>query len=157
MKLLGQETNTEVLPEECAAQLMEVMPVFMQTIRSEIRSHRPANLSVPQFRVMLYLLRHAGASLSDVAEQQGVALPSASKMVDSLVKRGYIAREYATDDRRRVTLQLTPQGTSSLDEARKQALAHVGQTLAGLSDEERGLLVAAMHALRRVLPNVKAE
>ena len=51
-----------------------------------------ADLSVPQFRTLLFLRRHPGASLSEVAEHIGLTLPSISKMIDRLEARDLLAR-----------------------------------------------------------------
>ena len=62
--------------DECARQVLEIVPLVMAAIRTEIRTHRGSELSVPQFRVLIFLNRHAGASLSDIAEHLGLTLPS---------------------------------------------------------------------------------
>ena len=89
-------------PEECARQVLEAVPLVMLAIRTEMRRHRGSDLSVPQFRVLVYLNRHAGASLSDIAEHMGLTLPSMSKMIDGLVLRGLVLRRTNPADRRRV-------------------------------------------------------
>ena len=80
-------------PDECARQILEIVPMVMRAIRTEIRSHRGSELSVPQFRVLIFLNRHEGASLSDIAEHLGLTLPSTSKMIDGLVARNMVTRQ----------------------------------------------------------------
>ena len=71
--------------DECGRQILEAVPMVMLAIRTWMRSHRGSDLSVPQFRVLVYLHRHEGSSLSDIAEHVGLTLPSMSKMIDGLV------------------------------------------------------------------------
>ena len=92
---------------QTAAELIEVVPSITRAIREQMRQHRTAELSVTQFRVLGYINRHAGASLSDVADHIGLTLPSMSKLVDLLVERKFVVRETDERDRRRMTLALT--------------------------------------------------
>src|SRR5512136_590260 len=94
-------------PDVCAQEILDVVPVVMRTIRAELRRHRTADLSVPQFRTLAFIDRQADASLSDVAEHIGLTLPSMSKIVESLVVRKFVTRQRHPPDGRRITLALT--------------------------------------------------
>lgn len=135
-------------PAQAAAELLEVAPSITRAIREQMRAHRAAELSVAQFRVLAYINRHAGASLSEVADHIGLALPSMSKLVDALVARKLVGRAFDTMDRRRVTLTLTPRGRSILDKARRATRAFLTAQLAECSRAELETLVAAMDILR---------
>ncbi len=139
-----------VSSDECARDVLEVVPLIMRAIRAEMRSHRTPDLSVPQFRTLAYLSRHEGASLSDVAEHIGLTLPSMSKMVDGLVTRQLVTRETSPSDRRRVTLRLTPLGQTTWQSAREATQAHLSQRVAALSAAKRATVVTAMQALRPI-------
>ena len=82
-------------PDVCAQEILEVVPAVMLAIRAELRRHRTADLSVPQFRTLAFIDRQADASLSDVAEHIGLTLPSMSKIVDGLVTRKFVTRGHA--------------------------------------------------------------
>ena len=137
-------------PEQAARELLDVAPAIVRAIRAEMRSHRLAELSVPQFRTMGYLNRHPGASLSDVAEHIGLTLPTMSKLVDGLVTRRFATRETHSGDRRRVTLALTARGRSTWETARQSAQAHLAKLLAPLPEAERASVVQAMETLRPI-------
>ncbi len=51
-------------------------------------------------------LRPDGVSLKELAEEYGVTAPSASSMVDALVKEGVLIRETSSQDRRAVRIKL---------------------------------------------------
>ena len=59
---------------ELASKLVEVIPLVMRAIRSHMRANRALDLSVPQYRALGFVVRHPGASLSQVAEHQGLTL-----------------------------------------------------------------------------------
>ena len=150
MKLLEEESNPSISADECAALLTDTVPLVMRTIRAEMRSHRTPDLSVPQFRVLVFLRSHPGTSLSDVADHIGLTLPSISKLIDRLVARKLVARSSASADRRRLSLQLTPLGESTLQTAAGATQARLADLLAALSPREREIIAEAMHSLRAV-------
>ncbi len=148
MQPLHGLTDGAPTTQECAALLLEVVPPVMRAIRTEMRRNRAADLSVPQLRTLIYLSRHSGASLSDLAEHVGLTLPSASRLVDALVARCAVARMASAADRRRVALMVTEPGAAILAEARRATQTSLAARLAGLSEEERRAVARAMRSLR---------
>jgi DNA-binding MarR family transcriptional regulator len=136
--------------DDCARQVLEVVPLVVRTLRATMRRHRGANLSVPQFRSLGYISRETGASLSAVAEHVGLTLPSMSKMIDGLVARRLVDRAISTRDRRQVTLALSPLGRATLRTARARTQAHLAEVLSALSDAERATVIRAMQAIRPI-------
>ncbi|MFI5329584.1 MAG: MarR family winged helix-turn-helix transcriptional regulator [Desulfobaccales bacterium] len=124
--------------------------MVMRAIRTEIRSHRGSELSVPQFRVLIFLNRHAGAFLSDIAEHLGLTLPSTSKMIDGLVARNMVTRQMDPKDRRRVSLVLTALGRSAMQSAYKATESRLAECLVVLPASERRLIIEAMQVLESV-------
>ena len=135
-------------PETCARRVLEVVPAVMRSIRAEMRSHRAPDVSVSQFRTLLFVGWHRGVSLSAVAEHIGLTLPSMSKMIDGLVARRLVKREEDPADRRRVTLSLTPQGKAMGEAARAASQSALVKRLAALSASERTQVTRAMDVLR---------
>jgi len=82
--------------------------------------------------VLVFLYRHPGASLSSVAEHLGVTCPTASVLVDRLVRRGLVDRTAYPQERRRIALTLTATGAQHLQQARGATSVRVVNLLAGL-------------------------
>jgi DNA-binding MarR family transcriptional regulator len=135
-------------PEKCAHEMLEVVPLVMRTIRTEMRGARVPGISVPQFRTLVYLNRHATASLSDVAAFLGLTLPSVSVLVDGLVSRDLVAREPDLMDRRRVTLRVTEAGRAAYHSAQQATEACLAERVADLGEAERAILLQALDILR---------
>ncbi len=129
--------------------------MVMLVIRMEIRSQRRSDLSVPQFRVLIYLHRHEGASLSDIAEHMGLTLPSMSKMIDGLVARHLVSRRMDPGDRRRVTLAATELGRTAMQSAYQATESRLAERLAALPASERDALLKAMQVLESVFGSVR--
>ncbi len=136
--------------DECAQEILEVVPLVMRAIRAEMRSFRTPELTVPQFRTLAFLKHHSGASLSDAAEHIGLALPSMSKMIDGLVNRQMVNRDLSPYDRRYVTLALTELGQTTLQMAFDATQARLSELLATLPPAQRETISQAMQFLRPV-------
>jgi DNA-binding MarR family transcriptional regulator len=109
-------------------------------------------MTVPQFRALLFVESHAGASLSDTAEFLGLALPSASKQIEQLVRRGLVARRHNHGDRRRVTLRLTADGNALLKDAQGIVRQHLAAKLAAFDGNELSVLERALGLLQTTFP-----
>jgi MarR family transcriptional regulator for hemolysin len=137
-------------PEEAASELLEVVPVVMKEIRSEMRSRRSPDLTVPQFRALAFIDRNKGASLSAVANHMGLTLPSTSRLVDVLITRRFLTREDNPADRRRVKLGVTSRGSTILGNSRRGTLDYLAKKLGGISADDRKVIVEGMAAIRRI-------
>ncbi len=138
---------------ECAREILDVIPLVMRDIRSQMRSHREAYLTIPQFRTLLFVSRNVGISLSQVADHIGLTLPSASKLVDELIRGGLMTRQEQPSDRRRVSLAVTQHGAKLLEAAREETLAYLADKMERVSTIDRETVLKAMKALRSVIQN----
>ncbi len=138
-------------PNQLAGQLLEVVPAAMRLIREEMRRSGADELSVPQFRSLGFINRHPGASLTTLSAHIGLTLPSMSKLVDGLVGRGLVLREFDRGDRRRIMLRLTSAGSSVLAAAHDSTLAYLAGILDDLRPDQRQRIHQALEDLRPLL------
>lgn len=137
--------------EACARAVLETLPMVMRAIRAGLRDCAGPGLSEAQFRTMLFLRHHRGASLSDLAAFHGLALSSTSRLVDGLVAKGVVARGAHATDRRRVALTLTPEGRMTLRSKMAATRARLASLLAPMPPRRRDAVVVAMRSLRGAL------
>jgi DNA-binding MarR family transcriptional regulator len=140
----------EPSPQQCAAELVETVPLLMRVIRANVRSHRGPEMSIPQFRTMAFIGRNKGAALSDLAAFLGLTLPSTSKLVDGLVSTKLATRKTHAEDRRCVVLALTSAGEKRHDAARKTARDFFAQKLCALSNAEQNQILRATRTLKKI-------
>jgi len=103
-----------ITPDQAAEAVLESIPPAMRAIKEQMRSARSANLSVSQFRLLLFVRRHPGTDLSAVADHMGTTLPSASQLMSRLVAAGFLARTIHPTERRHLQLSLTDAGADAL-------------------------------------------
>ena len=126
-------TTPATLADRCAQAIMETVPPVMRAIREEVRRKGASHFSIPQLRTLAFLHRRPGACLSHLAEHLGVSRPTASNLVQRLVRRGMLTRVADPQERRRVVLALTPLGARHFRKARRSAQAWMATLLAGQS------------------------
>lgn len=141
--------NERVSPDAVAAELLEVVPAVMDAVRCAMRRHVGEELSVPQFRCLNYVAQDPGCTVSAVAAFLGVKLPTASAMVDRLVKAGAIELCADPHDRRRARLEVTPSGAEQLRHIGAQAHTDLSHSLALCDSQELLALASGLAVLRR--------
>jgi DNA-binding MarR family transcriptional regulator len=146
----SEQTSRKTVSQECAAKVMETIPLVMKAIRADMRAIGSTTLSVPQFRTLAFLDRNPGASLSDLAEHLGVTRATASATIERLVQRDYVDRKDHPQERRRVVLNLTEAGIHHLEQARVQTRSHITDLLNHLTEEQVVQIEKGLGLLKQV-------
>jgi DNA-binding MarR family transcriptional regulator len=149
MQQLQKTTISRPSPDECARELLAAIPAVMRFIRNQMRRHRQSELTVPQFRTLVFLSHHPETTLSALAEYLGLSRPAASRMVDLLVKRGLMNRQIPPADRRQVALSLTRRGKEAFLAAHGATRVAMAGNLEKLSAPDLNRVREAMQILNR--------
>ena len=94
----------ELLRELLHALLMASVPAWLDL-----------QLSLPQLRIVFIVAHNETASVMQIAEHLGIGEPTASHLVDKLVRAGLLDRTQDPVDRRRVIVQLSPAGAQLIE------------------------------------------
>jgi DNA-binding MarR family transcriptional regulator len=140
-------------PARSAASLMTVIPAVTRFLRAELRQHGQPNFSLSQLRVLYFLNRKPQSSLSEVAEYLDVTRPTMSAMIERLVQRGLVQRMDDPQERRRVILTLTDNGTTELEQVYGATLDSVANHLEGLSEDQLHQLMTGLSVLEHLFPD----
>jgi DNA-binding MarR family transcriptional regulator len=119
-----------------------------------LENHGTTDLTLPQYRV-LGLLAGGDERASQLAARLAVAKPTLTSLVDSLVERGFAARETLDGDRRVVRLSITPAGRVALRHSAAELRKVFGTVLDRCADPDAAL--AALGDLRQALDKLWAE
>ncbi|MBW4683499.1 MAG: MarR family transcriptional regulator [Komarekiella atlantica HA4396-MV6] len=136
--------------QECAARVMDTVPLVMRFIRADMRVHSAAFLSIPQLRSLAYINRNPGASISELAEHLGVTCATASATTERLVQRNLVERSDHPQERRRVILKLTEDGKHHLKQSQDQTRAHISDLLKDLTEEQISNIEEGLALLKNV-------
>lgn len=104
-------------------------------------------LTPTRLTALAILSAHAPLRVSDLARHLGTSMPSASRLLDTLVDADLAERRSDPDDQRACLVVLTPHGTDVLDDVRRESLRLLTDHLAALPDEQLAQLATALPAL----------
>jgi DNA-binding MarR family transcriptional regulator len=121
----------------------------IQRLARRIRSMQGDEDVTEGQRSVLFTLANNGAqTLGALSEHERVTPPSMNRTINALVAAGLVTRTTASDDARKVRLELSDAGRIFIDETRRRRDAWFTQRLAELSVEHREILDAAAPILR---------
>lgn len=120
-----------------------------------MRRHAPIpDYSAAQASALATLLDHGPLRMGEFAERESVRMPTATAMIDGLIRNGLAQREPDPADRRAVLVSLTERGSAVLTRVREQRDDVLTRAIAQLDPADRAALVTAagaLAALHRVL------
>jgi len=127
--------------EEQIASLIRLMAVV------DCKPWMNLDITMPQFKVMLFLWQGQRARVGVLAENLGIHPSNVTGILDRLVDAGFVCREEDAGDARLVVSRLTPKGESTLSHLYDSRAARIGERLTKLSSEELLALRTGLGAL----------
>ncbi len=115
------------------------------------------SLTMAQLRALMVLDDSRHLAVGQLAERLGIGMPAASSIVDRLVEEGLADRHQDPDDRRRIVVHPTKQGSGRIDTMRQGPREVLEALVRRLDPSERGHLLVALHALARAAEEMQAE
>ncbi|HEX6540881.1 MAG TPA: MarR family transcriptional regulator, partial [Ktedonobacterales bacterium] len=104
------------------------------------------------------IYRAGSIGLGELAAREHMSAPTLVGHVDKLQALGLLARSRSDpNDRRRVTLQLTPAGEDMLKTLRERRTAWLAARLEMLSPEDLAAVEAAIEPLSRLVEQVRRD
>ncbi len=130
-----------------------IMDDYRKVVRAMDRIVLPAlierGVTMSQFKALIAITGAAGDGIPVTALgcELSISQPTASLLVDQLVKAGYASRRQDEADRRRVLVEATPAGEELVSELRQGRRSTFSAWLKMLSDEEANALGRGLRAL----------
>jgi len=100
------------------------------------------NLSFPQFFLLTYLSNEDYLTMSAIAKKMGHSTAAATGLVDRLEKLGFVERVHAAEDRRKIMVRITAEGSQIVAVMRGHIAAELSTIMADMDDQD-ALNVAA--------------
>lgn len=136
---------------EIATLAESLRPAVLRLGRQLRRQSQSLGLSVLDETLLNGVFRHDGVGVSELADAEQLSRPTMSAHVKRLETAGYVARQAPdSQDKRRVSLTLTPAGRKALEAVRRRRNDWLAQKLAALSPEARAAICAAIGPLAQI-------
>ena len=95
-----------------------------------------SDATVAQLRILLLLHMQGSARMSSIASELDIALPTATGIVDNLVKKELVTRDTDPNDRRAVICRLSSTGQLFIDKIWVSGQSQMERLLDGLSIDQ---------------------
>lgn len=148
----GAPLDEGVLRQVLGYQLAQAAVVTAQAFRTALSG--PQRLRHLEYTLLALVQRNPGVTAAQLAQALAVTPPNLAGYMDSLLKRGLVARAADARDRRALQIRLTEAGARLLDEATSAILAAEAHAAAVLSPGERLMLAELLHKLARARDNL---
>lgn len=132
-----------------ATELLDVVGLVTEVVWADLR-RSGAGIEPTQWAT-LRQLSPAARTISELARCRAVSLPTMSRSVDMLVRRGWVERCADEVDRRQTLVCLTADGRRILAACRHRFENLLAEQLAALDAESRAALVIGLRAVREAL------
>ena len=126
-------------------------PVLLRLARELRRESEDLGVTSRQVTLLWLIRSRPGLSLRELAAEERISAPALSGHVDRLVRAGLVERVREVDDRRRVGLALTEDGTRLLRRVRARRTSWLADHLRELEPADIDAIEAAIEPLGRLL------
>lgn len=113
-------------------------------------------ITLSQLKALGVLAEQERLPLSEIAGRLQLSLPAVSRLVDSLVKRGWVTREEAVEDRRCKLVQIAPEGLATYRKLAALRVSALRAFVETLSSEELEALAPGLRLLAQ-RPEIAAQ
>jgi len=104
-------------------------------------------LTPTQYEALIFVNRHGGCSAKSLAEGLHISIPSSTRLVDRLVRKGLMDRREGDADRRLVRLSVTDAGRRALAAVHEARIARLEGALETFDPAERAQLFGLFERL----------
>jgi MarR family transcriptional regulator, lower aerobic nicotinate degradation pathway regulator len=143
-----EEADVADQQHEDGVLLMRVTPGYLirraQQVHTTLWSATVTEVTGPQYAVLAAVARLGTADQSRIGEAASLDSSSTADVVARLSARGWLAKEVAPDDRRRVRVRLTTPATAALRALVEPVDTVQAQVLAPLEREERAAFISQL-------------
>ena len=111
---------------------------FLLNLSKELNK---GNVSYAQFFLLGYLANENYLTMTDISKKMGHSTAAATGLVDRLEKLGYVQRLHASEDRRKVMVQITRKGIDLVDRIREDIVSSLVDLMVELDENEQDALL----------------
>ncbi|MFV3292571.1 MarR family winged helix-turn-helix transcriptional regulator [Pseudomonas sp. NY11955] len=145
------------MPRECNDDLSQDAEALYEALNQLVRVHQFRDrdriccydVSVTQYYAVETLVKQGPLRLQALAEEMFLDKSTASRVVDTLERKGYVTRIDDPEDRRAVRVQVTEAGISLYERIRTDLIAEEKEMISGMTPEVRQGALTLLRQLTR--------
>lgn len=119
-------------------QLRDTVQLFIRSFGLLEQQTTPCGYSLSLSQVIaLQELEKQTLTITELAEKLQLDRSSVSRLIDGLVKGGFVSRELNANNRREVIVGLTSKGVNSIENVREQSVQFYNKILGNMSEADQ--------------------
>jgi len=126
---------------------------IMNRLTKEGMEHGKGSLSYIQLQALSFILRQKNPIMKDVAEYLNITPPSATFLMNNLIKLDLVRRVYDDDDKRIIRLSINSKGKKKLQAGFTKSKKYLHKKLSFLSAKERQDFILILKKLSLLVNN----
>ncbi len=120
--------------ENTSRAISQLMPNIIRGVQLDFFARR--RITQTQFLMLVAVHSYGRCTMTTLAKNLAVQMPTATGIMDRLVRGGYARRSVSSEDRRQVMVELTPKGFEFIRDFQKVIQKRWGQVLRSLEPRE---------------------
>lgn len=142
------------MPNTNIEQLISMIFTTSRLIRERAEDREKIDVfSYLQLETLRYVAEKDNPPMKDIADYLCITPPSATSLINNLVKMKQLERIYDKDDRRLIRLAIAAKGRKTLEVGFKKITKRMQRVLSKLNEKERSDLIKILEKLSRVYNN----
>jgi len=141
----------EVNAEDIVKNLVGLLPLFQAKVIKPVLQVSKHSISPQQFHVIKVINEKKSINMTDLANEMMISKPQLTPIIDKLLKKTYLIRENAKEDRRIINISLTPSGKEILKERTEHINKMITQRISTLPTEDQKELNAAIITMINII------
>lgn len=134
--------------ESVHTKLIESFFIFFRLMKERMGCNLGViHLTVLQVQAIIFLKRYPHSQMREIAKYFKIEFPSATTLIDTLVKMNLAERSHDDKDRRLVLISLSKQGETFVGEVEKERIKKIKEILAFLPEEDKKELLRVLQKL----------
>ena len=136
----AEESKTSIRKDagKLADFIMFTQRSFLLNLSKELNK---GSVSYAQFFLLGYLANENFLTMTDISKKMGHSTAAATGLVDRLEKLGYVQRLHASEDRRKVMVQITRKGIDLVERIREDIVSSLVTLMVDLDENEQDALL----------------
>ena len=130
------------------SQLIAKIFTFSRFFKDQMRYQTDLlHLSLLQIQTLLFLHEHPSTQMRDIATCFSIEMPTATNLINKLVREDLVSRQQDKEDRRLVRIMLTGKGKKLLERVMKERNKKLSHLLSYLSSKDKDNLLRIISLL----------
>lgn len=139
------------MPEDKSEKLVSLMLSTSRLIRErEKKEKKITPLSFLKMEALRYIEQDKNISMKELADFFCITPPSATSLVEGLVREGRLQRVADKNDRRLIRLTVTEKGRKDLNKGWRKIKKRISKIFANLNEKEKEELIKILKKLEKV-------